>query len=424
MKDTILEKLSKMEDLEQRKILKDIMSGLFSNLIDYQEEAYKNLETRIYNEIEDPERKYDIYTTVCKKSDIDPVDEFLFPFFPEDVAEKKIDMKEILKSIHRKEKMVLFTIFLKCDYSTICTVNPNKRYKGSIVTDNGKYPISVCLERNQKYVSRIKELYEIFQKNEIPWRTVNSPYMNKFFDVLLVQCESFIDENEEIKEIVFDLEDFEEYKMIDVIPLWNVERLKIKSDGFPMPAIDKVNFEHFISTKKMGSENGYLVDEHEHIIRYIRREEDGLTIVSPEEKTGTWDVLMVSQQKDKNMGNNDMEISNNSRKVSFINKYANRQSLIIRTKGEIARIINSFEVSKKFELCDVEIKPTKNAHCITYDMNFFISDDIRVGNDKKVMVLRFRADTEESFITQDILSFLVSEIQMYFPEYECEGELI
>jgi hypothetical protein len=98
--------------------------------------------------------------------------------------------------------------------------------------------------------------------------------------------------------------------------------------------------------------------------------------------------------------------------------------LIIRTKGEIARKVNSFEASKDFELIDVEIKPAKNGHGITYDMNFFISDDIRVGNDKKVMVLRFRANTKESYITQDVLSFLVSEIQMYFPEYECEGELV
>jgi len=424
MKDIILDKLSKMEDLEQRKILKDIMSGLFSNLVDYQEEAYKNLETRIFNEVEDSEKKYDIYTVACKKSDIDPVDEFLFPFFPEDVIEKKIDMKEIVKSIHKKEKMVLFTIFLKCDYNTVCTVNPNKSYKGLIITDNGRYPIRVCLERNKKYISRIKDLYDVFQKNEIPWRTVNSPYIYKFFDVLLVECESSIDENEEIKEIVFDLEDLEKHKMIDVVPLWNVKGLRLKSDGFPMPAIDRVNFEHFISTKKMGSANGYLVDEREHAIRYIRREEEGLTIVSPEEKAGTWDILLVSQQKDEDIGNYEMEVSNNTRKESFINKYANRQALIIRTKGEIARIVNSFEASKAFELCDVEIKPAGNSHGITYDMNFFISDDIRVGNDKKVMVLRFRANTKVGFITQDVLSFLVSEIQMYFPEYECEGELV
>lgn len=55
-------------------------------------------------------------------------------------------------------------------------------------------------------------------------------------------------------------------------------------------------------------------------------------------------------------------------------------------------------------------------------MNPFISDHVRSEKDKKVMKLRFRA-SDNSFIRHDILSFLVSEIQMYFPEYKCEGEL-
>jgi hypothetical protein len=63
MRDLILEKLSKMEDLEQRKMLKDIMSSLFTNLIDYQEEATNNLKERIFSEVEDSEKKYDIYIT-------------------------------------------------------------------------------------------------------------------------------------------------------------------------------------------------------------------------------------------------------------------------------------------------------------------------------------------------------------------------
>ena len=56
MKDIIIDKLSKMEDLEQRKILKDIISGVFLNLIDYQESFNKNLEERIFSEIEDKEK--------------------------------------------------------------------------------------------------------------------------------------------------------------------------------------------------------------------------------------------------------------------------------------------------------------------------------------------------------------------------------
>lgn len=424
MRDLILEKLSKMEDLEQRKMLKDIMTGLFNNLIDYQEDSNKKLKDRIFSEVEDAEKKYDVYITVSHKSGVDPVSEFMFPFFEEDVLEKKIDMKEIVKSILVREQMKLFTIFMKCDYNTSSKINENRKYRGTIITDWGKYPITVRLTKNKTYINQIIKLYDIFQKNEIPWRTINTPYTNKFFDVLLDECEGTLDENEEIKEIVFDLEEYEQYKMIDIVPLWNIKKLNLKSDGFPMPAVDRVNFEHVISIKKMGNENGYLVNENEHIFRYLRRTDEELTIISPEEKAGAWNIIKISQQKDDTARNNKFEIACNSRKASFINKYTNKQTYIVRTKGEITRIVNSFEFSKYYEMQDIEIKTSFASNRITYDMNFFIPDDIRVGNDKKIMVLKFRQNTAQTFISQDILSFLVSEIQMYFPEYECVGELI
>lgn len=424
MRDLILEKLSKMEDLEQRKMLKDIMTGLFNNLIDYQENSNKVLKERIFSEVEDAEKKYDIYITVSHKSDVDPVSEFLYPFFNEDVLEKKIVMKEIVDSVLKKENMKLFTVFMKCDYTTSIKINENRRYKGTIITDWGRYPITVKLKRNQAYTSEISRLYDIFQKNEISWRTINNPYTNKFFDVFLDECEGSIDENEEIKEIVFDLEEYDQYKMIDIVPLWNIRKMNLKSDGFPMPAVDRVNFEHVISIKKMGNENGYLVDENEHIFRYIRRTVEDLTIISPEEKAGSWDVIKVSQQKDETVRSTKFEIACNSRKTSFINKFASKQACLVRTKGEITRIIYAFEFSKYFELQDIEVNASAIKQRLTYDMNFFISDDIRIGNDKKNMVLKFRQNNAKTFISQDILSFLVSEIQLYFPEYECVGELI
>ena len=424
MRDLILDKLSKMEDLEQRKMLKDIMTGLFNNLIEYQENSNKVLKERIFSEVEDAEKKYDIYITVSNKSDVDPVSEFLYPFFSEDVLEKKIIMKEIVESVLKKENMKLFTVFMKCDYATSTKINENRRYNGTIITDWGRYPITVRLKRNQVYMSEVSRLYDIFQKNEILWRTINNPYTNKFFDVFLDECEGSIDENEEIKEIVFDLEEYDQYKMIDIVPLWNIKKMNLKSDGFPMPALDRVNFEHVISIKKMGNENGYLVDENEHIFRYIRRTEEDLTIISPEEKAGTWDIIKVSQQKDETVKNTKFEIACNSRKTSFINKYAGKQACLVRTKGEITRIINAFEFSKYFELQDIEVNASAIEQRLTYDMNFFISDDIRIGNDKKNMILKFRQNSAKTFISQDILSFLVSEIQLYFPEYECVGELI
>ena len=133
---------------------------------------------------------------------------------------------------------------------------------------------------------------------------------------------------------------------------------------------------------------------------------------------------MISQKKNDIIKNNKFEVASNCKKDSFINKYINRQSYVIRTKGEITRIVNAFEFSKYFEMLDIEIRNVSDTIKHTYDMNYFITDDIRVGNEKKALIIKFRRNGEETFITNDLLSFLVSEVQMYFPEYKCEGVLV
>jgi hypothetical protein len=424
MKDIIIDKLSKMEDLEQRKILKDIISGVFLNLIDYQESFNKNLEERIFSEIEDKEKRYDVYVTVNNIDNIDPVDDFLYPIISTDLEEKKNDAGKIYEKLIKNEEVCLYTVFMNCDYLKIKEImRSKKKYTGEIITDNQKYKIKVKLEQNKSYINEIENLYEIFQKNSFCWKTINNPYANKFFDVIITDCEALENEENEIKEINIDFEEIEEYKMTDVIPLWNVKRMSVKSDGFPMPALDRVNFEHLISLKKLGLDNGYLVDENEGLVKYVMRTSDSLTIVSPEEKASSWNILKISGQGKEQERKLQFELVSNSRKKSFINKFAQKNSQAIRTKGEIARIVNSFEVSKYFELTEIEIIDSKPKRGTTYDMNYFIIDDIRVAKDKKVMNLKFKAN-KDSIIIYDLLSFIISEIQMYFPEYQCEGELV
>ena len=269
----------------------------------------------------------------------------------------------------------------------------------------------------------MEKLYEVFQKNSFRWKTINNPYANKFFDVIITDCEMFEEGEKEIKEININFEELEEYKMTNIVPLWNVKRISVKSDGFPMPALDRVNFEHEISLKKLGVDNGFLVDEDEGLVKYVKRASDSLTIVSPEEKAGSWNLVIISGQGKEQERKLSFELVSNSRKKSFINKFAQKNSPWIRTKGEIERIVNSFESSEYFELKDIEITDSKSYSGITYDMNYFIVDDIRASKDKEIMNLKFKAK-KDSFIIYDLLSFITSEVQMYFPEYRCEGELV
>ena len=66
MKDIIRDRLNKMEDLEQRSMLKNLMTGVFLNLVEYQETLNKQIEQRVFDGGENQEGKYDLTSAVLR----------------------------------------------------------------------------------------------------------------------------------------------------------------------------------------------------------------------------------------------------------------------------------------------------------------------------------------------------------------------
>lgn len=424
MKEQFLEELNGIEDLDQRKLLRNIVMGCFSGLIDYQETVNRELMERVFNEVEDTESRYQIYMTVSHQQEIDPIDEFLYPVFGEDLEEIQYDMGEIAVKLAQNEEVKLFNIFMKCDYSQVKKlVDSPHTYRGTIRTNLDEYEIKVCLKPDRRYTKEIERLYHLFLKNSVGWKTVNFAYANRFFDVCLIQCDRELNPKEEIKEITFDLAEYEEYKMTRMVLLWNIERVSARSNGFPVAAIDRVNYKHVISIAKLGEDNGYLVDEETDHFRYLTRNQSEIAVVCPEERSTNWNLLKITRPSSNQDRVYPLPLVCNRRNSTFLNNYAQKHSVAIRTKAEILRILGAFEVSGDYQLESIELSGDRAEERFTYDMNFFITDDIRLANDQKIMALKFKALTN-SFLRYDMVSFLVSEVQMFFPEYECYGVLL
>ena len=418
MKEIVAERLQKMEDLEQRKVLKEILGGLLFNLIDHQEQVNLDLENRVFSEIENEEAKYDVYLTVCHKKELDPFESFFYPVFSDTFFR---NIKEISTKLKFQEEVILDRFFLECDHATVQKLVHSERvYQGEVKSSRGSCSATFRLKQNTQFQTEIATLYEIFQKNNLPWKTINSPYANRFFDLVLVKAEG-IEKLEEILAVEVNLEEYETYKRVEMIPVWNIERLNFKSSGFPIPSLDKVNYEHKVSLLRNGIEHGYLLLGEEP--NYLMRTTEELIIGMPKERIDDWKLLKVTQGKMDELKNYHYEIFSNARKKNFINKFAQKHQPALRTKGEVRRIVNSFQMSKYFEFNDLEIMATTTSQTSTYDCNCFIIDDIRVGNSKKILKLKFTTRLSDSFLVNDLLSFLVSEIQMYFPDYFCIGEL-
>ena len=98
--------------------------------------------------------------------------------------------------------------------------------------------------------------------------------------------------------------------------------------------------------------------------------------------------------------------------------------MVIRTKGEIARLLKAYELSKDLIFQNVEVRDKYEKEPATIDYNFFIDDNTRIDSNKRVMILKFKPLDRDNYLVYDKMSFLISEIQILYPEYKCIGELV
>lgn len=421
MKEIITDKLRKVNSLEDRKVLKDIMSNVVMELIDYQDRINKSVEEKVFGEIKKNEEDYNIYFTINNKKDIDPLDEIFFPMIYEDLNEVNMDLLDLENN---GENIVLSTIFMKCKFKEINRlIKSNREFQGIIKTNIDSYNISVKLRKSTKYLNEIDKLYRSFILNNIKWKTINVAYISKFFDVVLTKYDK-LPEDEVIENIEFYFDEYDENVIYNAIPLWNVKSEMISCSTFPVPTIDKVNYEHTISIQGSDTSIGYLVSEENQEISYVVNSENEISIIADEEKAKVWSIIKIIQPKSTSFNSYPYDIISNCMKKNFINYYSLKLGSRIRTKSEIKRLVNSFNASLSIEIEDVTIDCTSDNIYEGYNMNWFLIDDFKSEFNRPLMIVTFKILCEDNYLIEDYISFLVTNIQMYFPEYKCVGKII
>ena len=452
VKKLIQDRLDDISDLDDRRMLRGVLNSVFSGIIDYNADMYVRLEKRIFDEIVDPLEEFFVYTSIEDIDKIDPIDNFLHPMVKEDL-EREYDLEQINESLQNGEPVVLATIYMKCSFTTLARLFKTERtYSGYIKTDKEVYEISVHVKQSMRYIDKIKELYKIFQKNGKSWSTINCPYAYKFVDIV-VNAPLALKQGEAIKEITVDLAEYEQYKVPNVIPLWNIKQVKAKDAEFPeesirysienylesvkatsapepMPVVDAIIYDHKIALENYGIENGFMIalDSADYI--YSRRTKDQLIIESNDSKKSNWDLLQIENAANIGKRTFSYEVLTNARDYGFSGKLSAVKSLVIRTRAEISRVLSYYrDLSSQLKFDDedegsVKILDEYNKTIETFDFNGFIDDNIRKDSHKKIMLLTFVAANRNDYLLKDKMSFLVSEIQFLFPEYKCIGELI
>ena len=423
MKPQIYNRLQNITDLNERRLLKDVLLDVYENVVTYNMDMYDKLENRLYTEIDNPLDNFAIYTTLESTTKLDPVSEFFHPMIPAD-SEETIDLATLSQALATDTNPTIASIFLKRSNADIDRfLAQNKTFTGTVVTNKSSYSITTKAKRCTKYTNKIEELYRLFQKNNVVWTTVNCPYAYKFVDIVLISPIT-LGEGETITEITVNLGEYDQYKQVNVVPLGNISAIEAKELAFAMPAQDKINNEHHVKLSDFGEQNGYLVAKDNIDYLYTLRREDMLVIIADTDIKQNWKLLKIEHISNLRERSMEYELLTNQRNMGFIGRYASVKSMIIRTNGELARLLQSYEQSKSVSYQGLDILDSYHGTKETTDYNFFIDDNIRIDASKKIMLMRFRIHGGEDFLLYDKISFLVSEVQVLFPEYNCIGELV
>ncbi|GFI23527.1 hypothetical protein IMSAGC011_02316 [Lachnospiraceae bacterium] len=425
MKEYIRKRMLEITNLKDRELFKETTGNILSAIYDYNQQAYKRLEQNILAECNPEQNSYAIYISITDQQHYDETDHFLYPMRPEDTKKTVITCEDINSALSEEQDLKLYTVYMKGTATQVRRLfhQEGRIFNGIIKTTKREYRASFLLKQNTDYVQMIQELYAVFGVNFQPWFTVNTAYLSKLADVYLCTSEK-IKDGEQIEKIQIDFEEYTNQVKYDMIPLWNLWPLTEKTSTYPNPCVDKMNYEHLFFAQRLKPDCEYLVRDTETEITNIRRIHGDLYITCPIEKPCEWHLYEVHQATGKEIYQYPM--LSNQYKESFSGSITEMFRRSIKTKAEMGRLIEAFDYEKYvtfsgFRLCSEIPTVCKDAN---YNMDAFLTDELRTGDGGRILVVQFTVKDPSEYLNEDIMSFLVTQVQRIFPDYHCVGEII
>lgn len=417
----IRQRIPELDNLENRELFKVIVGNSTLELYNHIKEEYAALEQRVFDETPHAARLPDLITCVIPAEKYDVTDENLFPIFPKDLKKVEVDAQEMIYNLQKNKEVFLYTCMIQADFLELKKLLQSSRsFKGVIENEYGETPAEFIVKPNERYIKKIEELYHIAKLNYMPWRSQNTAYLFKLFDVYVVKIEDW-DQQLEVKKVTIEFDEFSEKILYEPLPLWNIRPVMIKANAYPQPAVDRKYFEHYLYAKQFDEAHEYLLRRTDFIIRNIRRQAGDWYIICDSDAPGDWEFYEFAPAP--NAKNYENPLLSNEQNQSFSRDMIEYFGQRIKTRTELNRFLNSFKCSEY--LTFVEAKVTGKPRLIeTYSTEKFIDYEYRMGDRAQFLELAFRPKDEDFYLNRDLMSFLVTAVQHFFPEYQCVGKLV
>ena len=299
-------------------------------------------------------------------------------------------------------------------------------FNGTLMVGEIRIDVLFKLEQDIEYKEKLKELYDVFCLNNVGWRTCNIPYINKVFKVVLTEYPEALknmvfSEQEEIK-VEIEIKELEKKIIKNHIILWNIKKNVLVGAGDIHPTKNRIHSEHYMTFDDVQSM--YLCPEEQCHIYNVEERSDTVVIITDSSKKIKWRFLKIHEIDTITLSSLKYPVFENKMNENFLNKLRKESWSRLRNIGEVKRLVYSFEsVVERLELEKIELDLKFSEKILTMELNGFIEDEFSLKGRKNNMILYFKLKKPDIY-SYDILNFILSELQLYFAEYNCIGILV
>ena len=413
IKKYVKDRLSEIKEEDEYVFAKSVLYDGLYRMSEVFEERYKSLYKKVYDELESKEESYEIAILLLSKNE----NTFLRMFFPisdlDVIEDKEADIKEECM----EDKNSIKTVYLNATDS-VCKAFLQENIRVSFTNNKEKHTLLVQPKKALRYRKEVGKLYETFSYNGLRWNTVNTAYLDRFFDIDL----SGLPQN--ARDVEVDYGKYADMIEEELYPVWNIEKNVFKSSTFLSPSKDGLYYEREMIRQKDKEIILRLIQKTGGMVG-IRQEEEKIIVKSYEESYSDlegYNIFDIRYTKEELP----IGLISNKRKEGMIGRLLNKAKEKIHTEAEIERIIEDLNIEEYVSLKSCERLATNKAFLeemkILPDMNNFTNENFQLTDESPKLILRFLRNSDSN-LCEAMVRYAISQLQISFDEYICIGFL-
>ena len=375
-------------------------------LIQEEHERMSSLAERIMNSMYNEVNEITLVTSLLDKEEIKLYEKEFFPIFS---TELDTDILKILKKKFRKKYK---TIFLDMPYEELKGLKTGC-IKGKLTDESGNiYEIEFRLIKEEKYIKKIKEIYEVIKHNKIKWKNIYFPFAYKAYSLIIQEVSEELESRLSFLEklnIEIDYPESIRKNVIDKILCLNMREELVNPDVFVRPTEEQLYFEHRIEK----CEEDILVSKEVEKFEFLYKDTKTLRIITKSDKyerMRLYFINHVSEELKKKI-----TLYGNMKNFDRISNRKRENVLILRNIDEINEVLRQYEVFEKIEVTGIS---DENSMIIPiYDLEIEDKNEFLLKNKKKNLYLKI--EYEETEYLTDKLSFMKSVLEEYLVDCNC-----